>query len=82
MIDRTSFDTTTYCTDGFIPYKFITIIILIIIIIIIIIIVIIIIIIIIIIITQPTINDYISQDTLERHSDIFRLFPCERNLFC
>ena len=78
MIDRTSFDTTTYCTDGFIPYKFITIIILIIIIII----VIIIIIIIIIIITQPTINDYISQDTLERHSDIFRLFPCERNLFC
>ena len=78
MIDRTSFDTTTYCTDGFIPYKFITIIILIIIIIIIVIIIIIIII----IITQPTINDYISQDTLERHSDIFRLFPCERNLFC
>ena len=77
MIDRTSFDTTTYCTDGFIPYKFITIIILIIIIIIIVIIIIIII-----IITQPTINDYISQDTLERHSDIFRLFPCERNLFC
>ena len=77
MIDRTSFDTTTYCTDGFIPYKFITIIILIIIIIIIIVIIIIII-----IITQPTINDYISQDTLERHSDIFRLFPCERNLFC
>ena len=76
MIDRTSFDTTTYCTDGFIPYKFITIIILIIIIIIIVIIIIII------IITQPTINDYISQDTLERHSDIFRLFPCERNLFC
>ena len=22
MIDRTSFDTTTYCTDGFIPYKY------------------------------------------------------------
>ena len=79
MIDRTSFDTTTYYTDGFIPYKFITIIILIIIIIII---VIIIIIIIIIIRTQPTINDYISQDTFERHSDIFRLFPCERTLFC
>ena len=35
------------------------------------------IIIIIIIITQPTMNDYIRQDTLERHSDIFRLFPFE-----
>ena len=22
MIDRISFDTTTYCTDGFIPYKY------------------------------------------------------------
>ena len=46
------------------------------------IIVIIIIIIIIIIVTQLTINDYIRQDTFERHSDIFRLFPCERTLFC
>ena len=45
-------------------------------------IIVIIIIIIIIIVTQPTINDYISQDTFERHSDIFRLFPCERTLFC
>lgn len=52
------------------------------IIILIIIIIVIIIIIIIIIVTQPTINDYISQDTFERHSDIFRLFPCERTLFC
>ena len=41
------------------------------------IIVIIIIIIIIIIVTQLTINDYIRQDTFERHSDIFRLFPFE-----
>ena len=46
------------------------------------IIVIIIIIIIIIIVTQLTINDYIRQDTFERHSDIFRLFPFERTLFC
>ena len=45
-------------------------------------IIVIIIIIIIIIVTQPTINDYISQDTFERHSDIFRLFPCKRTLFC
>ena len=22
MIDRTSFETTAYCTDGFIPYKY------------------------------------------------------------
>ena len=42
----------------------------------------IIVIIIIIIVTQPTINDYVSQDAFERHSDIFRLFPCERTLFC
>ena len=41
------------------------------------IIVIIIIIIIIIIVTQLTIHDYIRQDTFERHSDIFRLFPFE-----
>ena len=45
-------------------------------------IIVIIIIIIIIIVTQPTINDYVSQDAFERHSDIFRLFPCERTLFC
>lgn len=44
--------------------------------------IIVIIIIIIIIVTQPTINDYVSQDAFERHSDIFRLFPCERTLFC
>ena len=42
-----------------------------------IIVIIIIIIIIIIIVTQLTINDYIRQDTFERHSDIFRLFPFE-----
>ena len=40
-------------------------------------IIVIIIIIIIIIVTQLTINDYIRQDTFERHSDIFRLFPFE-----
>ena len=39
--------------------------------------IIVIIIIIIIIVTQLTINDYIRQDTFERHSDIFRLFPFE-----
>ena len=70
MIDRTSFETTAYCTDEVILYKyyyyyhFI-----------IIIITIIIIIIIIIIITQSAINYFIRLDTFERHPDIFSLLP-------
>ena len=72
MIDRTSFETTAYCTDEVILYTyyyyyhFI---------IIIIIITIIIIIIIIIIITQSAINYFIRLDTFERHPDIFSLLP-------
>ena len=69
MIDRTSFETTAYCTDEVILYKyyyyyhFIIIIITIIIIIIII------------IITQSAINYFIRLDTFERHPDIFSLLP-------
>ena len=78
MIDSTSFETTAYCTDEVILYKYYYyyyFIIIIIITIIIIIIIIISIIIIIIIITQSAINYFIRLDTFERHPDIFSLLP-------